>query len=199
MRDPYYRPPPRGPEPTGAIDDRPTVAVSRPLVGGRTLLAAVLTVIPGGAPPMEEAVDYRTFFEAAPNGQLVLDPARRIRRANRAAERLFRRNPGELQGRVLADLVVPRSHEALDAVFASLLRDGGAATPVLTEGLGPEGAPIPIEIVVVRLPSAGPIGFGAVVRDLRDPVAGPGAVTSAAPGKYTLAELLMANRLRDLV
>jgi hypothetical protein len=56
-----------------------------------------------------------------------------------------------------------------------------------------------MEVTIVRLRDGDGLGFGTVVRDLR--IAPPSSVVSAAgqKGTYTLAELLMANRLRELV
>lgn len=65
-----------------------------------------------------EALRYRTLFEGAPEGVLVVDRQGRIVAANAAAHRLFAAAPGTLTGAPLADLLPPDVRERHTALLA---------------------------------------------------------------------------------
>ncbi len=143
--------------------------------------------------------EVRSFFDVSPVPQLLLTPDRKIRVANRAASRLFAPSGVALGGRLFADLLAPSARAAVDGLFRAL--DGPAASGqrVASEAISPDGRAVPIELLIVRLAAGAPSGFGIVARDLRVPAAGRVPTPLDAGGTYTLAELLMADRLRELV
>jgi PAS domain S-box-containing protein len=143
--------------------------------------------------------EVRSFFEVSPTAQLLLTPDRKVRVANAAAGRLFAPAGTALGGRPFTDLFVTTTRPAIDGLFAALSAPGASGQRVGVEVLGPDGRSFPVELLAVRLSPNGSSGFGIVARDLRLPA--PGRVPSpiAPAGSYTLAELLMANRLRELV
>lgn len=160
-------------------------------------------VIPAPLAPVdEESARIRALFEAAPLGQLVLDITRRIRSANPAAVRLFGFTDTGLSGRAFGELFDPGSGPVLERVFLTVAGNG-AAPPETVQARTANGATFPLELTVLRLRTGRTDGFGAIVRDLRAvpgaPTVAPTAAGGRAPPAYTAAELLMANRLRELV
>lgn len=157
-------------------------------------------VIPAPFVPVDdENARLRAFFEAAPQGQLVLDVGRRIRSANSAAIRLFGFTGTGLAGRPFNELIDPASAPAIETAFLAVATRE-TAPPVTIQGRTASGTMFPVEVTVVRVRAARLDGFGVIARDLRtapDPASAPAA--GRAPPKYTAAELLMANRLRELV
>lgn len=142
----------------------------------------------------------RALFEAAPVGQLVLDQGRRIRAANPAAARIFGAVPPALVGREFSDLIAPESTGAVDRAFTAAGLEGAAPSRAV-QGRTVGGGTFPLELIVLKLASGSSEGYGLIAHDMR-PVAVqptfPGA-TKGPPPAYTAAELLMANRLRELV
>ena len=155
------------------------------------LLAAAVT--PGGD------AEVRSFFEVSPTAQLLLSADRKIRVANQAAGRLFAPTGAAINGRPFTDLLAPAARPTIERLFQALTDPAVAGQRVASEAIAPDGHPFPIELLVVRLSAGVPSGFGIVARDLRAPAPGRQPTPIEAGGSYTLAELLMANRLRELV
>jgi PAS domain S-box-containing protein len=126
--------------------------------------------------------------ELTPIGQLVLEEGERITRTNPAAQRMFGRRPGELQGRALADLVAPPSRPPLVRAFAEANAPGSVSRTVRLEGVDPAGALVPLEVVIGRFPERGGAGYGVVLRDLREQEALVTALTERG------AQLARSNR-----
>jgi PAS domain-containing protein len=143
--------------------------------------------------------DASAFFEVSPTPQFLLASDRRIVAANRAAQELFSPDGSALPGRPFGQLFSPDSAGPVDALFGQLSVPGAPGQRVAVAGGAPHARPFPIELLVVRLSAGEPTGYGAIARDLRvpPPTRVPAAIEVASP--YTLAELLMANRLRELV
>ncbi|MCI4321852.1 MAG: PAS domain-containing protein, partial [Thermoplasmata archaeon] len=131
----------------------------------------------------------------APIPFFVLDRERRIRRANAAALRTFAAFGPELGGRPFSSLLSGPSQARVDDAFRSASREPPISDSVTAESASAAGKGWPMELTIVRLPSRKEAEFGAVLRDLRVAPSPAGA----EKGAYTLAELLMANRLRELV
>jgi len=147
----------------------------------------------------DDGATFRAFFDVAPLPFFVLDPDRRIRQANSAAHRTFAAFGPDLAGRPFSTLLSGPSQARLEDAFRSASRDPPFSDPIALESASAAGRGWPMEVTVVRLANRSDAEFGAVLRDLR--TAPSPAAASPAGGKatYTLAELLMANRLRELV
>ena len=166
-------------------------ASRRPPLRGSLLLLAFASAA-SAPPPVDD--EYRALFEAVPLGEVVLDDHHRIRRANRAAAGLFGANPSQLVGRTLAELLGNSTGTAIDAAFGAVESAPGGTYSVELQARGSDGQPFPLELTVLRLPAQAPgPRFGATLRDLR------AGEAPARAGNYTLAELLMADRMRELV
>jgi PAS domain S-box-containing protein len=150
-------------------------------------------------PPPGREIEVRSHFEANPVPLFVLDPERRIRNANPAALRVLAPEQTTLEGRSFDELFSGASRASLESLFSLLGSSGAPAHRVAVEALGVEGRPFPAELVVFRLPAAASGGFGAVLRDLREAPANRVPAPVVSVGSYSVAELLLANRLRDLV
>ena len=144
-------------------------------------------------------LEIRSFFDVNPAPQFLLDPQRQIRGANSAALRVFSRGGAPLEGRWFDELFSATSRLSLDALFTVVGAPEALPHKVAVEGLGADGRTFPAELVAIRLSGANPGGFGIVLRDLRDPPASRIPSPVATVGTYTVAELLLANRLRELV
>ena len=162
---------------------------------GTELLAGLI----GALVSPDGDAEVRSFFDVSPLPQLLLTPDRKVRAANRAASRLFAPSGAALGGRPFADLLAPSARGAVEGLFRAL--DGPAASGqrVASEALSADGRSIPVELQIVRLAAGAASGFGIVARDLRVPTAGRVPTPLDVGGTYTLAELLMADRLRELV
>ena len=182
-------------DPTGTIADRSRDALGR-LTRAR-ILGHLLLVIPGGdaLTPPDDADDCGAFFESAPEGQFILDRGRRVRRANLEARRWFGRPGVELRGRSFSELFGPQAQPQVERALAAVGAGPRRSEPLVVAARAPDGSTLSMEIVVLPLRWGAEDGYGAVVRDRT----GPTARAGAAPGPYTLGELLMANRLRELV
>ncbi len=147
----------------------------------------------------DEGAEVRSFFDVSPLAQLLLASDRKVRVANRAAGRLFAPNGAPLGGRSFVELLSPAARPVVENLFRALIGPATSGQRVASEVPSAEGRPIPVELLVVRLSNGATSGFGVLARDLRSPAAGrlPTPIDSA--GTYTLAELLMADRLRELV
>ncbi|HEY6238458.1 MAG TPA: hypothetical protein VIZ68_04660 [Thermoplasmata archaeon] len=172
-------------------------------MGASLPAGATLLVVPEGGPEPVADIDDRAFFETGPTGHFVLTRARVISRANSAAKKLFVPSGAELEGRAFSELIEPGSRFTVDQAFLGLAGPGTSAEKVLAVARGESGPPFPVELHLLRLAPNSPNRFGVVVRELGDRApAAPAPATSAsdpAPPTYTLGELLMANRLRELV
>lgn len=142
--------------------------------------------------PVDEATLYRDLFLTLPLGQCLLDGTGRILVTNPAADRLFETSAGSLRGRAIADLIDAPAASMAARVFGRSARADPLTFPA--QARLATGQTFPIEMAVVRIRAGPPALYGALFRDLRETPRGPGA----AP-EYTVAELLMANRLRELV
>lgn len=158
----------------------------------RSLLLLAVASAASVPPPTDD--EFRALFEAVPVGEVVLDDHHRIRRANRAAAGLFGANPTQLVGRTLAELLGNSTTTAVEAAFGAVESAPGGTYSVELQARGADGQPFPLELTLLRLPAQAPgPRFGATLRDLRS----GGAPARSA--NYTLAELLMADRMRELV
>lgn len=104
------------------------------------------------------------FFDSPGSARFLLDPSRRIVRANPSAHEAFRQRPGELTGRLLAEFVAPESQDALDRVFRAADSSRSSSPPTRLAGapwIGPGAA---WEIVVSPLPGDGGGGYTAFLR-----------------------------------
>lgn len=111
------------------------------------------------------------LYEIAPTGQLILDDAHRILRANPAAYRMFHRSPGKLTGHPLSELVASESEVTLEQAFAAAHRPGATPLTARIEIPDETGTPVPVEIVIGRFPESAGQGFVAVLRDVREEAA----------------------------
>lgn len=154
-----------------------------------------------GVAPASVGMDseIRSFFEASPTPQLLLTSERTVRAANPSASRLLGARGASLSGRPFTDLLVPAARPVAERLFQSLKAPDSAGQRVALDAVSPDGRPFPVELVVVRLSTAAVSGFGVLLRDLRLPPPGRTPAPVEARETYTLAELLMANRLRELV
>jgi PAS domain S-box-containing protein len=142
---------------------------------------------------------FRAFFDAAPLPFFLLDPDRRVRQANRAALRTFAAFGPDLSLRPFSSLLSGPSQQRLEEAFRSAAQDPGGSFSIAAESASAAGKGWPMEVTILRLREGERPPFGAVVRDLRAAPPRPGPPSEGEKGTYTLAELLMANRLRELV
>jgi PAS domain S-box-containing protein len=147
----------------------------------------------------DDGSTFRTFFDVAPLPFFLLDRNRRIHRANAAALRTFSAFGPDLVGRPFSNLLSGPSQPRLEDAFRSASRDSPSSDSIVAESASMAGKGWPMEVTVVRLPDSGPAQFGAFLRDLRTGAPSSAAAPGGEKGSYTLAELLMANRLRELV
>lgn len=153
-------------------------------------------VIPSELPaPEDDPVRYRDLFLALPLAQCLLDGTGRILVANPAADRLFGAMAGLLRGRAITELIDSAAGSALVRAMAGTGR--GSPVTLQANARSIAGPIFAIEVAVVRVRAGPPALFGVLLRDLRESsrAGGPAGATS----EYTVAELLMANRLRELV
>jgi PAS domain S-box-containing protein len=145
---------------------------------------------------------YRAFFEATPAGLILLDGGRRIQAANAAATKLFGHALVEPPGRSFGDLLATAAAEAAERAFSQAASQGCSAA-VAVDARGSAGAVIAVELTITRIRTPSADSYGVEVRELhRDPRSTEPARGTSGPGtspSYSVAELLMANRLRDLV
>jgi PAS domain-containing protein len=188
----------------GSSDDPSESPVVAAPDGTDTRVPAVMPVLVGaliGAMVTPEGdAEVRSFFEVSPTPQLLLTADRKVRVANRAATRLFTL-PGNspIAGHPFEELLAPATRAAVAQLFQALAAPQAPGQRIAADILASGGLPVPIELLVVRLSAASPTGFGVVARDLRIPAPNRSTTPIDATGSYTLAELLMANRLRELV
>jgi PAS domain S-box-containing protein len=180
------------------------VRVSRPglrlteRIAGPILLTSWALSTPGSGEGRPDA-EYRALFEAFPSAELLLDEGLKILVANEAALRMFGASGADLRGRPFDALFATASRPPLLALFVGLRSGPSPHDRLATEGLGAGGVPFPAEVVIVRLPSNLRVPFAAVVRSLAEPA--PSRAPASKPGArpYSLPELLMANRLKEMV
>jgi PAS domain S-box-containing protein len=158
-------------------------------------LAPLVALVAGdGSDPQ-----FRAYFDVSPTPQLILDPDQKIRVANPAAGRLFLPNGPTLAGRSFVDLIVPTARASVEELFRTLAQPNAAGLRIAADGILPDGRAFPVELLAVRLSATTPNGFGVVVRDLRSPAPSRVPTPIGPADAYTIAELLMARRLRELV
>jgi PAS domain-containing protein len=166
-------------------------------VGPAALVPVAWAFFGPGDSPVD--AEIRALFDAAPTGQFLIDANLRILVANSAAHRMFTSTGEMLRGRSFDALFVPASKPSLGALFSDL-RSGSSPTDRLTtEGLAPGAVPFPAEVVIVRLPPKLRCPFGAVVRSLAEAAMSPTSATKPGTRAYSLPELLLANRLKEMV
>jgi PAS domain S-box-containing protein len=106
-------------------------------------------------------------FAASLDAMLVLDAAGSVRQINPAAERLFRIKAEETYGVLLADILLPPNHRALD--HAAFLQDlaAGKAQGRRQEIVVHCGArQFPIELAIAEFTCGGERGLVATARDI---------------------------------
>jgi PAS domain S-box-containing protein len=143
--------------------------------------------------------DLVAFFEGAPTPVMLLDASGRIGRANPEAERVFGRPGGGLVGRPFRELFTPSTQSALRDVLTRLAQASVRNERVIGEAYDSNGSGFPSELTLVRLSDGPAPALGAVVRDLRPRAMAPAPGTPPAAARYSLPELLLANRLKELV
>jgi len=147
----------------------------------------------------EDVAGLRAFFEAVPLGQFLLDGQRTVLEVNAAALRLFSLTGAPLRGHRFDELIAPSSAAVGERAFLAATV-GEAGVPVAIEARTVDGRGFAAELTVLRFRAGGEDRYGVQVRDLRTAATTQGSLGPAAPvPAYTVAELLMANRLRDLV
>lgn len=190
--------PGRSDTPTSEVPSRPLAPRDRPFAAGR--VAGGLVALAVAAFVVAEAdPEVGSFFEVSPTAQLILAADRKVRVANASAARLLSPRGATLVGRPFTDVIAPPARPVTDRLFLALAGPDAAGQRVAVDAVLPDGRPLPVELIVVRLSREPTAGFGVVLRDLRTPP--PGRLPSPIESRdsYTLAELLMANRLRELV
>jgi|HubBroStandDraft_1064217.scaffolds.fasta_scaffold143639_2 PAS domain S-box-containing protein len=171
----------------------PSPSLVRPAILGAVALAV-------GGPGEDRAdAEIRALFDAVPNAELLVDERFRIFVANAAAHRMFGAAGEALRGRPFEGLFVAASRPSLAARFSDLGAGHSPADRLTTEGLGPGGVPFSVEVLIVRLTPNLRCPFGAVVRSLAEPVASGSAPPARGARAYSLPELLLANRLKEMV
>lgn len=147
----------------------------------------LLPFLGGGPSPLVDA-DLRELFEMELDGELLLDPGLRVRRANPAARRIFRFGQGGLEGRAFSDLIAPGSHPQLSRAVTQASGPMAGRMPMELEGQAADGSVFPLEMVLRRFQRSGSAGFAVVVRDLREHAALVAALVERA------AQLARSNR-----
>jgi diguanylate cyclase (GGDEF)-like protein/PAS domain S-box-containing protein len=114
---------------------------------------------------------FRSLFETAPDGRVLLDADGRIVLANSETERLFGYRREELIG-VALDELVP-SGAGATWQWVQVAADGGTVPALLAEALDlrarrKDGSEFPIEISLGELPSADGRLVAAVLRDVTE-------------------------------
>jgi PAS domain S-box-containing protein len=144
-------------------------------------------------------LELRAFFEGVPLAELVLDAQGTVQASNVAARQLFSTDARELRGVSFHVLFQTSSHPAIQAAFGVLVNPTAPPQRFAADGRLLDGRAFPAEVTVLRLSPASPTSYGAIVRDLREARAGPTPTDAGRGPGYSLPELLMANRLRELV
>jgi hypothetical protein len=166
-----------------------------PLLAGPALVLQF--ALATGDPTADPAV--QSLFDAVPLAQFVLDENRGIRIANAEAHRLFVGPAEQLRGRTFDSLFSAAARPSIGTLFASLRSGPSPTQRITTEGSGPQGVGIPVEVVAFRLPTSARSPYGVTVRPLAD--SSPARPKPSAPPNrpYSLPELLLANRLKEMV
>jgi len=112
------------------------------------------------------------FFESALDAVITMDSQGRVIEFNPAAERIFGYREAEAVGREMAEMIIPPAlRERHRAGLARYLATGEG--PILdarieVPGLRSDGAEIPVELTVTRIPAPGPPVFTAHLRDITE-------------------------------
>jgi signal transduction histidine kinase len=120
---------------------------------------------PAGA---ADAGELQALFQLVEVPQIILDPARRVRLANAAAERILVVPGVSLRGRRFLELVSPSFQAQASHALDSARELGVPPVPVTLELLAPGGGVVSIELIAIRLPSRAEQAYGLVLRDLRE-------------------------------
>ncbi len=114
---------------------------------------------------------YRVISSTASDGIVSVNRLNRILFANEAAERIFGYGPGELIGRVLADLMAP-SFRKLNprGLFRVVRSTSSGASPKATEVMGvrQDGSEFPIEVTFGKAHIRGERVLTGVMRDITE-------------------------------
>ena len=101
---------------------------------------------------------------------IMMDHRGKVVEFNPAAERTFGYSRDAVLGRDLADLIIPPSMRGQHrAGLARYLADGRTALlnrRIEIEAVRADGTEFPVELTVIRLPSAGPPLFTGFIRDI---------------------------------
>ena len=114
----------------------------------------------------------RAIFDTALDGIVTMDHEGRIAEFNPGAERIFGYSREDVLGRPLAEVLIPIGlRERHCAGLARYLATGEA--PVLGKrievaGLRADGAEVPVELSINRMPGDGPPSFAGFVRDITE-------------------------------
>jgi two-component system NtrC family sensor kinase len=108
---------------------------------------------------------FRTLFRAAPDAVLtVLHTTGRVREANDAVREVFGRDPHQLVGRTLLELVLPVDRPTLEEALAKAF--SGVPARVEVQVMVPDGATRVVALAASRLPEADPPSALLVGRDM---------------------------------
>ena len=114
----------------------------------------------------------RAIFDTALDGIVTMDHEGRIAEFNPGAERIFGYSREEVQGRPLAEVLIPAGlREQHCAGLARYLATGEAAVlgkRIEIAGLRADGTEVPVELSINRMPGDGPPTFAGFVRDITE-------------------------------
>jgi PAS domain S-box-containing protein len=115
---------------------------------------------------------HRAILEAALDGVISIDEQGRVTYVNPAAERIFGYRAGEIEGRELAETLVPTSlRDAHRRGFARYLATGQGrilGRRIEISAMRADGSEFPAELTVTRADLAGAPAFVGYVRDITD-------------------------------
>ena len=112
----------------------------------------------------------RTIVDTAIDGIITMDHEGLIVGFNAAAERIFGWSHAEVEGRLLADVIIPPAlraqHHAGLAHYLATGEDRVLGRRLEVSGLRASGEEVPVELSITRMPGSGPPLFTGFVRDI---------------------------------